>query len=645
MASIPPEIPPQGDDFLVLGQNSYLKPQKLQNGQYSEGMNLMCRGGSPHTRPGTRTVFNCPNGNLQGVTLFSPSGGVAHLVFAVDGLVYASPFPFSAFVQVPNLQFSPTSRFVAWAATTKSTTYNSLGELEWLPNPKSILVIQDGSARAGYWDGVDSGHLNPEPSASEITTPGKDGTPLGLWMVWSNNRLWVSRRNRVFASDIGNPLKFTEAQYLNEARSFLLPGDCTGIVETSDQRGILCFTKENITLIQSSLQDRLSWLDTSDMARTVIPNVGCSAPRSLVQQYGLLWWYSSKGLINLNDAARLNVTSRMDIQDNEMFSTKKNVSFDLSGVCGSFYENLLLMSVPCGDRYNPRTMVMDQAPFDGGSNAWTSHWTGWRPIEWARGVVDSEERIFFASVDYDGRNRIWEAMTPDRTDNGVPITCYLMTREHLFESRDFKRFNYAEIEVEGLVGEAAVMVAAAGTRGAYQKVATVDINATKGQVYAGSEYGPGANQMGNYRAQSRLIRTDSEGATPSECNSVCVESDKSGLIDKAFSLLIAWSGNLGISSYRIFVSPEPNVYAGGCENDEEGPRLLNEYGCGSLEMFSHSVPFDEFAASSTFSKIDPVTGITETKTEIATSSVSQADADRKAAIAAQVYVLTKIGEL
>ena len=75
-------------------------------------------------------------------------------------------------------------------------------------------------------------------------------------MSWSNNRLWVSNRNQVFASDIGNPLKFTETQYLNEARAFYLASDCTGIVETPDRSGILCFTENDGTLILSSVEDR-----------------------------------------------------------------------------------------------------------------------------------------------------------------------------------------------------------------------------------------------------------------------------------------------------------------------------------------------------------------------------------------------------
>jgi hypothetical protein len=103
-------------------------------------------------------------------------------------------------------------------------------------------MMQDGVTRAAFWDGSISRHLNPTPSTltdangERLTQVGLDETFIGLWMKWSGNRLWVSRDGMLFASDIGNPLKFTEAQYLNEGRAFYLPGECTGMIETPEQR-------------------------------------------------------------------------------------------------------------------------------------------------------------------------------------------------------------------------------------------------------------------------------------------------------------------------------------------------------------------------------------------------------------------------
>lgn len=643
-----PVIQVDGADTFVLGMDSYTQPSKLENGEFAVGMNLICRGGIAQTRPGSVSLFTASEDdecNIQGLTFFRPSSGTPHLVFAIDGLVYVSAAPFTIFTQLSNIQFSPNSQFVAWASTVKTTYYDATGVQQFLDNPYSVLIMQDGATRAAYWDGSSSGHINPAPSGQTTTLPDRDGTPVGLWMAWSNNRLWVSRKNQVFASDIGDPLKFTESQYLNEGRAFYLPGNCTGIIETADQQGIMCFTAETGTFLNSSIQDRTLWLTTPQFQKTVLPNVGCIAPRSLVEQYGLLWWFTPKGLINQDDALRLNITSRLNIQDNEMFQSKSNLSFELSGVCGAFVENFLFHAVPNGDSQNNRIHVLDQAPFENFANSWASYWTGWRPVEFARGVVSSQERAFCISRDYDGITRVWELFRPEKTDNGMPITSFIATRQHFFGNRDWKRFRYAELEFVNISGPTAVMVAAGGTKGAYQTVMTKDINSINGQVYADSIYGENDASFYGSRPQSRVVRTE-DGANPSDCNAECVEYDQRGLIDKAFSLLVVWSGIAGLSAYRMFTISNPQALDGICEDNETGEdRLVTPAGCGALSIFSVADPFETYYASATFERIDPVSGDPVSNTSTQASIISQVDADRKAAAMAEWYVLSEIGEI
>jgi len=739
-----------GGDFFAIGQDSYTQPLKLANGEFVQGVNIMVRGGLAQTRPGSRTTYTMPQGNLQGSTMFIPTSGSPQQVFVVNGLVYASVYPFRTYRLIPNLQFSATSKLVTWAVCLKSTDFDAQGVITFLDNPYSVLVIQDGDTRAGYWDGTNSGHLNPtksglytsgatglsialdtntaeqfaitsvptgsvnfgstlalsvtvtsptatttyqwfkdgvkiagatsitytitspaagdagvynceviDPSVSidafsadatlstadlSTTAAGYDETPVGLWMSWSNNRLWVSRGNQIFASDIGNPLKFTEAQYLNEARAFYLPGDCTGIIETPDQQGILAFTDSVGVFFLSSIQDRTQWLSTPQFQKTILPNIGCVSGRSLVHQYGMIWWYSSRGLMNLNSALVLNITSRIDIQDNEMFSSKYNMSYDLSGIAASFYENIILVSIPNGDKFNTQTMVLDQAPFEGNQNAWCGYWSGWRPVEWCKGIINGSERLFFSSVDYDGQNRMWELMTPDKTDNGVPITSLIVTRPHLVTNRDYKIFKYAEVEMQEIAGNTSVMIAVAGLRGAFQPMSTKDVVSTIGQVYAGSVYGYNANLFGGSRPQNRVIKTQ-DGSEPSDCNDACVESDKRGLEDKGFSLLVMWSGIAGLTAYRIFAREDPNVYTGECEQNETAPGLLSPEGCGVSGLFTTGSPFPLYTSVKTYQAVNPATFLPVSYVATQTSQISQEDADNKAEIAAQNYVLAEIGQL
>lgn len=591
-----------GSSSLVLGCDSYTQSAELDAREYVMGQNVVCRGGIVQTRPGSRTVFCLPDGNFQGCTMFTPANGIAQLVFAVDGAIYVSPSPFTEYRRLWNLQFSNTAKFIAWAVCLKSTDYDSQGVLISLPNPYSVLMIQDGLTRAAYWDGNTAAHLNPAtpdfPDQTDII-PGFTETPVGLWMIWSGNRLWVSRGNQIFASDIGNPLKFTEAQYLNEARAFYLSGDCTGMIEVpSDNnvsKGFIAFTDHDGTLFQSYIQDRTTWLDTPLFQNTIIPTIGCVAPRSLVTQYGLNWWFSARGLTNINAALRQNITSRLDYQDNQMFTSKAYLSPELDGICGSFFENYLFMSVPSQDSLNRHTWVLDQAPFDGNVSAWTGFWSGWRPIEWARGIVNGAERIFFGSVDYDGKNRVWEAMLPDRTDNGVRITCFAQLRDHAAGNLDRKRYEWSKFFLSQIYGDVNLNVYVASTKGGYQLQKQYKIVATQGQVFSDVKYSEAGPLMIGNIVQSRTIRTP-ENPEDNDCNRCGVESQEGNMIDYAFSHLLVWEGQMGIRAYQMHMRQEPDKNTGDCEEDEVGPRSLNAAGCSGLELLVDTQVFRVFTA-------------------------------------------------
>lgn len=637
-----------GDDSFSLGMNGFIQSTRLGPGQYECGMNIISRGGLAQTRPGSASLLSgltLPAGRVQGMTFFTPTDGAACLVFAIAGKVYVSKSPFKTYTRVGTLQFSAYSPYISWTSCLQSTYYTVDGELQFLARPKAVLVMQDGNTRAAFWDGSISRHLNPTKSGQTITREGYDETLIGLWSCWSGNRLWVSRGNQVFASDIGNPLKFTETQYLNEGRAFYLPGQCTGIAETTDRQGIICFTANSGTFLRSSIQDRTQWLQTPLFQETALPNVGCVAPRSIINQYGLLWWMTPKGIVNQDDALTQNISSRLTVHDNEMIQSKANLSYDLSNVCGTFFESFMLQAVPNGDKINTRVHVLDQAPFQEMPYAWPSYWTGWRPVEFARGIVKGQERVFCISQDYDGETRIWELFTSDKTDNGIPITSFVVTKTHLFDTRDFKRFRYAEIEVGNLLGPTAMMVAVAGIKGGFQSVMVKDMVATDGQLYYDTEYGFESNELAGSRPQTRIVKTE-DSATPSSCNEECIESNERGLIDKGFSLLIAWSGIMGVSCYRVFGTNEQRPYKGVCETNETGEtRLLTASGCSTTDPVTDSQPLTEYTESATFSRIDPDTGDEVSATCTQSSMISSEDATRKATAMAEWYVMSQIGEI
>jgi hypothetical protein len=659
-----------GSAYLVAGVDSFTQPMALEDTEVVMSMNTVNRGGYYRTRPGTRIMANLCGSNAQGGAFFVPTNGTPAYVVAVDGLIYVSVSPFREFTQLAGLQFSQLSRFVSFTVCEQSTDYTSEGQLYFLENPKTVMIMQDGVTRAAYWDGVTHGHINPTPSPVStdsstsdegITQVGFDGTKIGLWSCWSNNRLWVSRGNQIFASDIGNPLKFTEAQYLNEGRAFYLSSTCTGIIETPDKDGILCFTERDGTLLLSSIQDRTQWLTTPSFQKTILPASGCVAPRSLVNQYGLTWWFSPTGLQNLNSALNQNITSKLDYQDAEMTASKQNISPDMSGVASGNYENYLVCSVPSGDPFNRHTWVLDQAPFEGNINAWPGYWTGWRPLQWSKAMVGGRERVFFISRDYDDVNRVWEAFTPEHNDNGCAITCFLQTKQHNFGSLLRKKFRFARAYLSQIWGNVSFKWWVLPEDGAPYTIGNKEIVATSGQVYDDQSYGgsnPGFdNQFRPNRPQTRKISSEEDMATDSTCTACGVSREDTDNEDYAFGLLMVWSGDMAVTAYQMFVSKDDEPERGACEENEEGPRSINFNGCGAEALFPDGNPFGptytatstvcaatdpgSMDSSSTDSSESPIQIVCATQTK--TSIISQANADRLAECAANFDASFQLG--
>lgn len=633
------ELLKESAQYFFAGCDSYTLPRALGLNEFIASMNTVCRGGIIQTRPGTDSLYSIPGANLQGFKIFTPSFGATHHVIAVDGYIYASPAPFRTYRLLPNIRFNPSSKYVVFEECLQSTEYTIEGELVPLSRPRKILMIQDGRTRAAFWDGGTSRHLNPTPSTGPLTVEGLDETLIGLFMKWSNNRLWIEHNGKIQASDLGNPLKFKDAQVLNEGRAFFLSSDCTGMVETPDQKGLIVFTRNNGSLFQTHIADRTTWFQTNDFQSIIFPKVGCASPRSITVQYGLIWWFSSHGLINSDQALSSNRTSRMDYQDNEMICSKGNMGPDLSMICGASFENYLLMSVPSGDILNRHTWCLDQAVFEGPLNAWNSYWTGWNPVEWSVGEVDGEERIFFASHDVGGCLRIWEAMKPHRTDNGQPITCFAQFREHDFgDQKALKKFHNAEFYCHEILGDVSWMSCVASTKGSFYRIGGSELVATPGGVFFDELYDRNTCMYG-HRPQTRTLRTTAD-AKLNDCNEGGVESDFPNDLDHAFSLLLVWSGRFGCSGYTIFAQVDEDSPDGDCTVDEVGYHSLSEQGCSAREKFVNTCTFPKFVSSQVSTVPCDRAGNPIQAMADASSIISQADADRKAKGAAMLKALS-----
>lgn len=672
MPAAPPKDAPlaiDGSNAFDGGMDSFTNPRLLPQNSYALGINICRRGGIAQTRPGTKTVFSNSCGYPQFLTMFQPTGSVQFLVWAVKGKVYASPAPFTTYSQIPGIQFYENAKYIAWAATQQTTSFDATGNIIVLAQPRAVLMMQDGFSRAAYWDGTVGAHINPGPSGqvdsqgNPLVLPNTFGTPLGLWMAWAGNRLWVSRGSTVFASDIGNPLVFSEQQYLSNLQSFTMPEPVTGMVQPVYGSPLIVFGANSRTTLQAEVQDRTQWSAMINPPfQYTAQGIGCLSHRSIVRQYGLIWWYSQGGLVNLNYATQNTIDSFFPYQDDQMIVSKANMSPDRSGVAGCGFEHYMLLSVPSGSLYNQHTWCMDQTQ---GTTTWDGYWKGWRPVEWATGIVNGQQRCFFISLDEDGVSRIWEAFQPDRTDNGQPITCALMTKIYSFQETQgsqraneagqfnyslnasmdsIKQYRFTQIYVAEALGQVDLWGGFFGLTGGAQNNLVTRIEADVGDL------GLGNQSFFSFRPQTRSINSSEAQHDNTECNPGGVESETEPYYrDRGFGYLMMWSGRMGVTGLRMFSNvgawddyngqPQATTDAEQTEGGDPAvtevpPRVLNLFGCGSsTQDFSNVTPFPKFVATSTATVQCPgsTCGGTITAIAVANSRISQLDANKKSA--------------
>ncbi len=654
------------------GMNSVRHPWFLRQDQYRRGVNVVNRGGVIQTRPGFRMRLTLPEGNFQGMAHFQVTKDGRrddHLVLAVDGKIYFAPFPleqprFWEDFRLKNLQFSADADMVHFAVAEKTVTTAPDQTLQIVPS-HNVLMIQDGVTPAAYWDGEESRHLVEAAPNLE--------TPTGTWMTFSGGRLWVARGNVLLASDLFDPIKFTERVEGEGRGDFSFPKQITGVTSfIGDERVevVVVFTDERSEIVLSGIRDRAQWATTQGMQSILFPSTGCVAGRSVVFQAGLMWWYSSGGLVASDAAASSNLTSQINYRDAEMAFSKQFLNDDSSMICGLSFENYLLMSMPIGQNLNSETFVLDYSPLSEFSSekipAWSGVWTGIRPIQWASPVINGKRRAFAASVDYralsDGsHNHVWEAFMPEREDTFFelgsdftridftrPIFCEFETRL-MGDGHDLKSFQYADINLMEIAGDAYVTADYRGIRGAYKPVLCKRIIAPITAASAGADIPPSElDILDGLKKQSRRVTT--ENALPTDGCPTC-ESEYSENIDKAFSILVRWCGQMAVESIRLFMEPWAERAEGRCEEDEIRVCLVGEDGQNHIYSREEGfVPLEDLyevggnawasTRSSTVTLTCPAGSVTTgpltvTATSTYRSRISQADADVQALASAQ----------
>jgi hypothetical protein len=556
---------PKTQSKWINGVDSSVHPADLKDGQFAWGENIVNRGGVLQTRPGYKIVASIKGKNLQGLCLFTPRNSTSRLVAVVDGAAYQLEYPAYNPAPVPGVAMEPTAEFVVMEPTIQSAQLNEDSSIK-LITPTPTLMFTDGVNRMNWWQGATGGSLDP-------AAPSYGAPPGCLWMEWVGSRLWTSKDNRVYSSDIVNPMAFSEQQYLAERGAFDLPDNCTGLLKTSDERGLLAFSQDDTTALKANIFDRTEWQTTSDFQKVIIPGIGCVAGRSIVNAYGETYWMTRSGLISLNAAMNSTQSSTIDVIDRAMMRSKRCLSPYLGGVAGCQFENYLLMSVPYADIYNRHTWALDKAVLNGRrEQAWQGVWTGVRPVQWATGHIGGRDRCFFASYDISPFNdthiHIWEAFDDRREDEGGEIKCQVEFAP--LANDEMMAFKYAEFEVVEMLGDVHLQMFMGGSKGKWHSIGVAEMQAEKGSM--GSHYQKTfttTDTLRAFRPQSRTVKSEdwSSQTADTSCNP---ETDSIAGQDKAFGILLEWKGRMGVRENRIFVDPAggPKDTKGECSPDE-----------------------------------------------------------------------------
>lgn len=556
-----PSPPQAARDWLFPGGVNSYGDARVPAGVFVRGWNVVIRGGVLQTRYGTRVLTPLPPGRPQCLTEFSPLRGHKQLIAVIDGGVYVLEHPFTRWRRLPDVQMSARADVVYHATCVQVTTRDSAGRVTFLDSPRRVLVLQDGLSPAGWYDGYDHGN-----------DTSVDGIPLGTRMAWCENRLWVARRNEVYASDFANPRSFVERFYLGEADSLVYPDEVTAMQATSGpsqaESQLVVWTNTDAYVVSAAVR-RQDWPATPNFSRRMF-RIGCISQRSVVEHEGKLWWMTSNGMTSLDEAAQTQVSAATPVVDRAMTWSREIADTREQRAAGAVAKGLILMSVAAGEQHNNHTWCLDAAVThelgQPARAAWASVWTGFNPVEWVTLRDSGAERVFaLCSIPETGENMLVEAMLPDRRDSGQDIECAVELRTVASEDPQLKALSYAEVMLSEVRGAVDLAVAYRGlARSRYLRILEARALAAEGSFRPDAEISVEDDTVIEaFGPQMRRWRT----TEPRELDVAEVDGTSAQLphrpdIDYGFSFLITWCGRAALRDFGVVLTSRHDGNAG-----------------------------------------------------------------------------------
>jgi hypothetical protein len=641
------------------GTDSYSYPLAIKPTQVRWTVNAVNRGAIIQARPGMRqrfvfdmavdTVYDVwsrragrPILHPQFLKKFSPYQGDDRLVFGVSGSVWqckiAKDGQLSPAVQIPQLQFSADAdQLIAEPCTQDADIVNGVVQAI---STRRLLIIQDGVNRAGWWDGTNAAHFNPQKNIQvaevagdgtligDSTYPaGFNETRIGQAMAMSGNRLWVANGNNLYASNIFDPTHFIEELRLDSLPVIPFPERIVALADRgvtgTNQSVLIVFCENSTWTVQSGVQARLpdstygypGWQGVPDFRRRIFAAVGCNAPKSVVSHRGLIYWRSRDGICMFDTTQTAFSTQNIPPIDFEMAYSKLRVGPNQAGACGGMFDAYAYWGVPVGPvtnsrPYNGHIQVLDrqtmvvravglQGPFSYGQTGWQGVWTGIRPVEFA-----GDDIPYALSMDLDGSIRIWQLFAGERADNCKPFPWLVETKSHQMSASLFDNsiFRYFRLRLDNVIGKVSIVGLWKGLRGEYHELMNSKIIASSGPIWSGLPGNPFFSGKAAFLPQTRDIRSPNNRG-PDEPGSAGVESKYTDPTDTAFSLLLKITGQAALIGYQLNVDGWTDNTEGEVTPDETG---LNALPAGEAPLHTEDTTPDGVQLAPTVMGLTPL---------------------------------------
>lgn len=601
----------QNQQFVIDGQwsggvDSLLYPTDLSQGTYCWGVNGVNRGGVYQTRPGKRRVISFCGRIAQGHFWCRTVDDHNYLLVAIDGYIYWAPFPFKIWTQMKGVVFSPTARRVYFMNGIQAIKYDASNNIVVLPQPKNIVIMQDGVSTPCYWDTSDfsSGVIDHNYVTGVPVKP----MPIGTVMAWQDNRAWVAVDELVYASDLLYPQSFQEETYLAEQTGFRFPRSVVGM-RPAPVQGLLVATDSSLHTLQSFVQDRTQWQTTQGFQSDISLEVGLIGPWAWEYLHGMLWVYTIRGVISFDRAMTQNLTTVILTADGEMQRSKWLVAPDATTICLGAWENCLLVGFPASSPDNRHTWLLDAGIAEKLNNTqgwcWVGIWTGTFPVQFTSPIVAGSQYNYELSyssgylslqpgdspspmVDSGPPQayiHLWENFIPNQMDDvETAVNVSLETRAYTLTTDEYYRFVFGEFMLVNLKGVVPFQVYICGLGGNYQLLFKTILRADIGPwgnpshdtvLYYVAE--GQTTKFENYRRQVRHLRSTEYVINQDPDSAACVELGRLGGVDKAFQLMLQWQGRLGIRQLKFFYDRQMQIPLGQCPVDEsQSPQIILE---------------------------------------------------------------------